>query len=70
MIQEQEEYCVVMEYSMGSQGRVLTGESLTTVFVYTSPLAHPNNLPLWALLIPRNVNGAGDSTDKILKHSS
>lgn len=55
---------------MGSQGRVLTGESLTTVFVYTSPLAHPNNLPLWALLIPRNVNGAGDSTDKILKHSS
>jgi len=37
---------------------VVTGTILATVFVYTEPLSHPNNQPLWAFLIPTQSQGS------------
>lgn len=36
----------------GPTSRVVTGTIPATMFVYTEPLTHPNNQPLWAFLIP------------------
>lgn len=42
----------VCEVCQGPTSRVVTGTIPATMFVYTEPLTHPNNQPLWAFLIP------------------
>lgn len=45
-------YVFVYAVCHGPTVHVVTGRIPGTMFVYTEPLTHPNNQPLWAFLIP------------------
>lgn len=44
--------CVCVCICCLSRAHVVTGRIPGTMFVYTEPLTHPNNQPLWTFLIP------------------